>query len=156
MRHANLLDPALLFPHSHSIVPGGFDVTSYTTRLTPLISLMMGVRDARGNELLPGLRPRPLQKNGSRLRISQLDMPRDHAMTSSTVFTSNRSQAVRLPKAVAFPEDVHQVDILKIGRSRVIVPQGKRWDDLFQNGPRASEDFMVEREQPPAEEREPL
>ena len=24
-------------------------------------------------------------------------------MTSSTVFTSNRSQAVRLPKAVAFP-----------------------------------------------------
>ena len=64
-------------------------------------------------------------------------------MTSYTVFTSNRSQAVRLPKAVAFPEDVHRVDILKIGRSRVIVPQGKRWDDLFQNGPRASEDFMV-------------
>ncbi len=44
-------------------------------------------------------------------------------MTSSTIFTSNRSQAVRLPKAVAFPEDVHQVDILKIGRSRVIVPR---------------------------------
>jgi antitoxin VapB len=58
--------------------------------------------------------------------------------------------AVRLPKAVAFPEDVHQVDILKIGRSRVIVPQG--WDHLFQNGPRVSEDFMVEREQPVAEE----
>ncbi|KRQ97798.1 type II toxin-antitoxin system VapB family antitoxin [Bradyrhizobium valentinum] len=79
-------------------------------------------------------------------------------MTSSTVFTSNRSQAVRLPKTVAFPENVHHVDILKIGRSRVIVivPQGKRWDDLFQNGPRASEDFMVERKQPAAEEREPL
>jgi hypothetical protein len=27
-------------------------------------------------------------------------------------------------KAVAFPKNVHQVDILKIGRSRVIVPQG--------------------------------
>ena len=77
-------------------------------------------------------------------------------MTSSTVFTSNRSQAVRLPKAVAFPEDVHQADILKIDHSRVIVPQGKRWDDLFQNGPRASEDFMIERGQLPAEEREPL
>jgi antitoxin VapB len=77
-------------------------------------------------------------------------------MASSTVFTSNRSQAVRLPKAVAFPEDVHQVDILKTGRSRVIVPQGKRWDDLFRSGPRAAEDFMVEREQPAAEEREPL
>jgi antitoxin VapB len=77
-------------------------------------------------------------------------------MASSTVFTSNRSQAVRLPKAVAFPEDVHQVDILKIGRSRVIVPQGKRWDDLFASGPRASEDFLVERQQPVPEEREPL
>jgi antitoxin VapB len=77
-------------------------------------------------------------------------------MASSTVFTSNRSQAVRLPKTVAFPDDVHHVDILKIGHSRVIVPQGKRWDDLFQRGPRVSEDFMVEREQPAMEEREPL
>jgi antitoxin VapB len=77
-------------------------------------------------------------------------------VTSSTVFTSNRSQAVRLPKAVAFPEHVHHVDILKIGNSRMIVPQGKRWDDLFQVGPRLSEDFMVGREQPAAEEREPL
>ena len=77
-------------------------------------------------------------------------------MASSTVFISNRSQAVRLPKAVAFPEDVHQVDVLKIGRSRLIVPQGKRWEDLFQNGPRASDDFMSEHAQPSVEEREPL
>jgi len=77
-------------------------------------------------------------------------------VTSSTVFTSNRSQAVRLPKAVAFPDDVHKVDILKIGRSRVIVPQGRRWDDLFLSGPRASEDFLTEREQPAADEREQL
>jgi antitoxin VapB len=77
-------------------------------------------------------------------------------MTSSTVFTSNRSQAVRLPKAVAFPDDVHQVDILKIGHSRVVMPQGRRWDDLFLNGPRASEDFLREREQPAVEEREPF
>lgn len=79
-------------------------------------------------------------------------------MTSSTVFTSNHSQAVRLPKAVAFPEDVHQVDILKIGRGRgrVIVPQDKRWDDLFLHGPRLSDDFPSEREQLAAEEREPF
>ncbi len=75
-------------------------------------------------------------------------------MATSKVFTNNRSQAVRLPKAVAFPENVHQVDILKIGRSRMIVPQGKRWDDLFLNGPRVSENFLSEREQPAAEERE--
>ena len=30
-------------PHSHSIVPGGFDVTSYTTRLIPRTSLMIRV-----------------------------------------------------------------------------------------------------------------
>jgi antitoxin VapB len=77
-------------------------------------------------------------------------------MTSSTVFNTNRSQAVRLPKAVAFPDDVHHVDILKIGRSRVIVPRGKRWDDLFLSGPRVTEDFLAEREQPTTEEREPF
>ena len=77
-------------------------------------------------------------------------------MASSTVFTIDRSQAVWLPKAVAFPEGVHEVDIFKIGRSRVIVPKGKRWDDLFESGPKASEDFMTRREQPPAEEREQL
>ncbi|MFZ5736059.1 MAG: type II toxin-antitoxin system VapB family antitoxin [Pseudomonadota bacterium] len=77
-------------------------------------------------------------------------------MARSTVFTSNRSQAVRLPKGVAFPDGVHKVDILKIGRSRVIVPQGQRWDDFFLSGPRASDDFLSEREQPAAEEREPL
>jgi antitoxin VapB len=75
-------------------------------------------------------------------------------MTTSTVFLSNRSQAVRLPKAVAFPDDVHQVDILKIGGSRVIVPHGKRWDDLFAAGPLASEDFLSDRDQPMGEERE--
>lgn len=77
-------------------------------------------------------------------------------MASSTVFTTNRSQAVRLPKAVAFPDDVHQVDILKVGHTRVIVPKGKRWDDLFLSGPRATADFLDEREQPTAEDREPL
>ncbi|MFM9863748.1 MAG: type II toxin-antitoxin system VapB family antitoxin [Micropepsaceae bacterium] len=77
-------------------------------------------------------------------------------MTSSTVFTSNRSQAVRLPKDVAFPEGVHQVDIIIVGKSRVIVPKGKRWDDFFLNGPRATKDFLTKRKQPKVEEREPL
>jgi antitoxin VapB len=75
-------------------------------------------------------------------------------MTRSTVFTTNRSQAVRLPKAVAFPEGVHRVEIIKLGSSRVITPVGKRWDDYFLNGPRISKDFMSERAQPAPEERE--
>lgn len=77
-------------------------------------------------------------------------------MARSTVFISNRSQAVRLPKAVAFPDDVHQVEVVRVGSSRVIVPKGKQWDDLFLGGPRASEDFLTDRRQPSAEEREPL
>jgi antitoxin VapB len=77
-------------------------------------------------------------------------------MARSTVFVSNRSQAVRLPKAVAFPEGVHQVEIIRLGNSRLITPVGRRWGEFFVNGPRVSEDFMSERDQPSAEEREPL
>jgi antitoxin VapB len=77
-------------------------------------------------------------------------------MARSTVFVSNRSQAVRLPKALAFPEGVHQVEVIRLGNSRLITPVGQRWDDFFVNGPHVSEDFMNERDQPSAEEREPL
>jgi antitoxin VapB len=77
-------------------------------------------------------------------------------MATSTVFTSNRSQAVRLPKTVAFPDDVHKVDVLKVGLTRIIVPHGKRWDDLFLTGPRATDDFLSNREEPTLEEREPF
>jgi antitoxin VapB len=77
-------------------------------------------------------------------------------MTRSTVFMTNHSQAVRLPKSVAFPEGVHQVEIIRLGHSRLICPVGRRWDDLFLDGPRASDDFMSERQQPDAEERELL
>ena len=77
-------------------------------------------------------------------------------MARSTVFVSNRSQAVRLPKALAFPEGVHQVEIIRLGNSRLITPVGRRWDEFFVNGPQVSEDFMNERDQPSAQEREPL
>jgi predicted RNase H-like HicB family nuclease len=42
---------------------------------------------------------------------------------------------------------------LEVARERGQPIPDKRWDDPFRNGPRASEDFMTEREQPPAEER---
>jgi antitoxin VapB len=77
-------------------------------------------------------------------------------MARSTVFVSNRSQAVRLPKAVAFPEGVHQVEVIRLGSSRLITPVGRRWDEFFVNGPGVSDDFMNERDQPSAEERETL
>lgn len=74
-------------------------------------------------------------------------------MTETTIFKSNRSQAVRLPKAVAFPEGVERVEIIRIGDSRLITPVGKRWDSFFEHVPMATDDFMTEREQPESEER---
>jgi len=48
-------------------------------------------------------------------------------MTRTTLFQSNRSQAVRLPKDVAFPEGTREVTILREGHKRVIVPAGRTW-----------------------------
>jgi antitoxin VapB len=75
-------------------------------------------------------------------------------MVRSTILIDKDGQAVRLPEAVAFPEDVREVEILTIGSSRLVTPVGTRWDNFFLHGPRASADFMSERVQPAPEERE--
>jgi len=49
----------------------------------------------------------------------------------ATVFTSNRSQAVRLPKAAAFPDDVKELRVIKEGRSLVLVPADAVWSDFL-------------------------
>ncbi len=71
----------------------------------------------------------------------------------TTVFLSNRSQAVRLPKAVALPGDVKRVDVVAVGRARIITPAGESWDSWFE-GEVVSADFMASREQPQGQERE--
>lgn len=71
----------------------------------------------------------------------------------TTVFLSNRSQAVRLPKAVALPDDVKRVEIIAVGRTRIITPAGESWDSWF-DGENVSADFMTSRDQPPMQERE--
>lgn len=52
-------------------------------------------------------------------------------MTRTKIFQSNRSQAVRLPKEVAFPKEVKEVTVLREGKRRVIVPANSVWDDFF-------------------------
>lgn len=74
-------------------------------------------------------------------------------MEQGAVFQSNRSQAIRLPKAVALPDDVKRVDIVVIGRTRIIAPAGEVWDSWFE-GPEATSDFMSARDQPALQERE--
>jgi antitoxin VapB len=70
-----------------------------------------------------------------------------------SVFLSNRSQAVRLPKAAALPDDVKRVDVIAIGRTRILTPAGESWDSWF-DGEGVTEDFMNDREQPADQERE--
>lgn len=71
-------------------------------------------------------------------------------MARTTLFQTNRSQAVRLPKDVAFPEGVREVIILRDGARRIIVPANAAWDDFF-DSPGIE---LGEREQPKAETRE--
>lgn len=52
-------------------------------------------------------------------------------MAKTKLFKSNRSQAVRLPKDVAFPEGVSEVRIIVEGKSRRIVPVDALWEDFF-------------------------
>jgi antitoxin VapB len=73
-------------------------------------------------------------------------------MVRTTVFLSNRSQAVRLPKDVAFPEGVKEVTILRDGKRRVIVPAGAVWDDFF-DSPGID---LPPRDQPKAQTRDTL
>lgn len=74
-------------------------------------------------------------------------------MVKSTVLTTNKGQAVYLPKAVALPGNVRHVEITKIGRSRLISPLGHSWDAFFDAG--GIVDFP-DREQPEPEKREPI
>ena len=74
-------------------------------------------------------------------------------MEKTTLFKSNRSQAVRLPKAVALPDDVKQVEIVALGRTRIITPAGEAWDSWF-DGESVSPDFMGAREQSGEQNRE--
>ena len=76
--------------------------------------------------------------------------------TTTVVFKSNETQAVRLPKDLAFPDDVHEVEIVRVGNSRVISPVGYRWDTFFARPSRPSDDVLTERDQGAFEEREPL
>jgi antitoxin VapB len=71
-------------------------------------------------------------------------------LTRTSLFLSNRSQAVRLPKAVAFAETVRDVVIIPDGARRIIAPAEAAWDDFFdapgtELGPRG-QPAMQERE----------
>lgn len=79
----------------------------------------------------------------------------DVDMTRSSIFKSGKSQAVRLPKAVALPGHVKKVDIIVQGDARLIVPAGGSWKAFFDSS-RLDEDFLDDRRQSVPQQRNGL
>jgi antitoxin VapB len=73
----------------------------------------------------------------------------------TTLFRSNTSQAVRLPKALELPPSVKKVRVVAVGNTRIISPENDSWA-LWFDGPSVSADFMDQRLQPEDQQRETL
>ena len=74
-------------------------------------------------------------------------------MAEASIFSNNKNQAIRIPRALEFADDVKKVNIFSVGNARIITPVGESWDSWFE-GLRATDDFMIEREQPDEQTRE--
>ena len=66
-------------------------------------------------------------------------------MPTTTVFTNNRSQAVRLPVEARFPASVKKVHVRACGNERIISPVGQTWDSFFLDGSKVTDDFLPQR-----------
>ena len=72
-------------------------------------------------------------------------------MNTAKVFTTGRSQAVRLPKEFRFKEG--EVGINRIGDLVILYPRKKGWEVLEKSLEAFTGDFMEERHQPKKPER---
>lgn len=70
----------------------------------------------------------------------------------TTVFLNNRTQAVRIPKEIAFPEDVTKVYANRIGNAIVLTPVDDPWSHFFDSLSDCPE--FPDREQPEHQERD--
>jgi antitoxin VapB len=75
---------------------------------------------------------------------------------TSSVFTNNRTQAVRLPSELRLPESVTRVSVRARGKERIIAPLESSWDSFFVDGPVVSDDFLETRASQDQGTREPL
>lgn len=71
---------------------------------------------------------------------------------TAKLFTTGRSQAVRLPKEFRF--EGQEVFIRKEGDYVILSPRPESWDDFFASEARPTEDFMTERVDLEPEKRE--
>jgi len=66
---------------------------------------------------------------------------------TATIFMNNRSQAIRLPKAAAFPPGVKHVNIRVEGTTRIITPVADSWQEWARNRQAGDPSFMDPRDQ---------
>jgi antitoxin VapB len=75
-------------------------------------------------------------------------------MKTAKLFRNGQSQAVRLPKEFRFEGDF--VYVKKSGNAVILLPANEIWASLVESLDEFSDDFMADRNQPKAQEREAL
>ena len=68
------------------------------------------------------------------------------------IFYNGRSQAVRLPKEFRFSGS--EVYIRKVGENLIVSPKRPTWSEFFSTPSAFGDDFLVERDNKPPQERE--
>jgi antitoxin VapB len=84
-----------------------------------------------------------------------MNAPSKFEQGKATLFRLNRSQAVRIPKHLAFPDHVKEVIVRRSGESLIVTPLAKKWSDFFAMLP-ADDDFTAPDDPPPVDVIEPL
>jgi antitoxin VapB len=77
-------------------------------------------------------------------------------MLQGSIFTNNKTQAVRLPVEVRFKDSVKKVAIRVNGEERILCPIEHTWDSFFLSEERADDDFLEQRAEQTESEREAL
>jgi antitoxin VapB len=75
-------------------------------------------------------------------------------METGSVFVTHRTQAVRLPKAAAFPPEVKRVAVTTLGDARVLTPIYGSLEEWAEHRQCEAPEFLVDRDQGQAEERD--
>ncbi|WP_404800768.1 type II toxin-antitoxin system VapB family antitoxin [Arthrobacter vasquezii] len=67
-------------------------------------------------------------------------------MTTTKILRTSRSQIIRIPEALQWPDNVNEVVVIQDGPSRIITPVDRSWDSWFADLP-ADGSYPAEREQ---------
>jgi antitoxin VapB len=77
----------------------------------------------------------PIDISHSISHIAIMNAPSKIEKGKTTVFKLNRSQAVRIPKDLAFPEEVKKLIVRRDGNKLILEPESTFWDDFFDRPP---------------------